>query len=161
MFPRPENTASLYASYYLGDTITITSSILYLVSGWGLFISSIHFWTQTYFYFTIWMFSHCPFFKLLASLEFNCVYSRNESDESRFLTKALNILVSNGFSSDPRETRKHTEQCILFGIWIQCKHSLHSVSTYILGTHLRQQQTANKSWSTQYGQWALDAILFA
>lgn len=100
VFLKTENTALLYTSntsvpllFTLATLLlSITSSILYLYSGWVLFLFSIHFWTQMYFnsvfgcYFTI-----C-FFKLLETLGCNCVYSGYEPNKSCFLTKVLKNL---------------------------------------------------------------------
>lgn len=70
VFLKTENTALLYPSNTLALPLftwatlllSITWSILYLYSGWVLFIFSIHFWTQMYFDFSIWMFFRRLFF---------------------------------------------------------------------------------------------------
>lgn len=52
----------------------------------------------------------------------------------------------------------NTAGCLASGFFSQ--KILHSASMYILGTHFRQEQTANETWSTQCCEWALNAILF-
>lgn len=96
MFLKTENTALLYARNTLilllftlaTLLLSITSSILYLHSGWVLFIFFYLFLNTNVFLCQYWdVFSPSVFWKLLQTLGCNCVCSGSESNKSHFLTK--------------------------------------------------------------------------